>query len=152
MAEIVRRRSWGRVLPLGRHVSISGSSLIRCASVSIAPPHPRRSKTPSNPASSSPNRNCIECCDDNCHTAAWQSLLCRCYSRDWSGDSVALAGAYLQTTRDCILPRKDFFRVLGARGPDRRCFTDFLTLPRLGSGDCSGRFSETDSQRVFRQK
>src|SRR3954447_18859445 len=36
MAEIVRRRSWGGVLPLGRHVSISGSSLIQCASVSIA--------------------------------------------------------------------------------------------------------------------
>src|SRR3954470_10078811 len=40
MAEIVRRRSWGGVLPLGRHVSISGSSLIQCASVSMAPPHP----------------------------------------------------------------------------------------------------------------
>src|SRR3954464_9958309 len=36
MAEIVRRRSWGGVLPLGRHASISGSSLIQCASVSIA--------------------------------------------------------------------------------------------------------------------
>src|SRR3954453_6767019 len=36
MAEIVRRRSWGGVFPLGRHVSISGSSLIQCASVSIA--------------------------------------------------------------------------------------------------------------------
>src|SRR3954452_22370082 len=36
MAEIVRRRSRGGVLPLGRHVSISGSSLIQCASVSIA--------------------------------------------------------------------------------------------------------------------
>src|SRR3954466_3417070 len=40
MAEIVRRRSWGGVLPLGRHFSISGSSLIQCASVSMAPPHP----------------------------------------------------------------------------------------------------------------
>src|SRR3954454_19671431 len=40
MAEIVRRRSWGGVLPLGRHVSISGSSLIQCASASMAPPHP----------------------------------------------------------------------------------------------------------------
>src|SRR3954451_6295806 len=40
MAEIVRRRSWGGVLPLGRHVSISGSSFIQCASASIAPPHP----------------------------------------------------------------------------------------------------------------
>src|SRR3954469_22137688 len=36
MAEIVRRRSWGGVLPLGRHASISGSSLIQCASGSIA--------------------------------------------------------------------------------------------------------------------
>src|SRR3954465_13579719 len=44
MAEIVRRRSWGGVLPLGRHVSISGSSLIQCASASIAPPHPGRAK------------------------------------------------------------------------------------------------------------
>src|SRR5215203_461224 len=37
MAESVRRRSWGGVLPLGRQASISGSSLIQCASVSIAP-------------------------------------------------------------------------------------------------------------------
>src|SRR3954471_19306084 len=44
MAEIVRRRSWGGVLPLGRHVSISGSSLIQCASASIAPPHPGEAK------------------------------------------------------------------------------------------------------------
>src|SRR6187401_893703 len=36
MAEIVRRRSWGGVLPLGRHASISGPSLSQCASVSIA--------------------------------------------------------------------------------------------------------------------
>src|SRR3954447_14371781 len=36
IAEIIRRRSWGGVLPLGRHASISGSSLIQCASVSIA--------------------------------------------------------------------------------------------------------------------
>src|SRR3982751_6643893 len=36
MAEIVRRRSWGGVLPLGRQASISGSSLIQCASDSIA--------------------------------------------------------------------------------------------------------------------
>ena len=36
MAESVRRRSWGGVLPLGRHASISGSSLIQCASDSIA--------------------------------------------------------------------------------------------------------------------
>src|SRR3954452_10609972 len=44
MAEIVRRRSWGGVLPLGRQVSISGSSFIQCASASIAPPHPGRAK------------------------------------------------------------------------------------------------------------
>src|SRR5215204_3236006 len=37
MAESVRRRSWGGVLPLGRHASIRGSRLIHCASVSIAP-------------------------------------------------------------------------------------------------------------------
>src|SRR3954463_16227371 len=37
MAEIVRRRSWGGVLPLGRHVSISGSRAIHAPSVSIAP-------------------------------------------------------------------------------------------------------------------
>src|SRR5215210_7134170 len=36
MAEIVRRRSFGGVLPLGRQASISGSSLIQCASVNIA--------------------------------------------------------------------------------------------------------------------
>src|SRR5829696_3321675 len=36
MAVIVRRRSCGGVLPLGRQASISGSSLIQCASVSIA--------------------------------------------------------------------------------------------------------------------
>src|SRR5215210_6756360 len=36
MAEIVRRRSFGAVLPLGRHASISGSSLIQCASDTIA--------------------------------------------------------------------------------------------------------------------
>src|SRR3954463_3789681 len=44
MAEIVRRRSWGGVLPLGRHVSISGSSFIQCASASLAPPHPGGAK------------------------------------------------------------------------------------------------------------
>src|SRR3954471_15767994 len=44
MAEIVRRRSWGGVLPLGRHASISGSSLIQCASASMAPPHPGGAK------------------------------------------------------------------------------------------------------------
>src|SRR3954462_6796138 len=44
MAEIVRRRSWGGVLPLGRQASISGSSLIQCASASIAPPHPGGAK------------------------------------------------------------------------------------------------------------
>src|SRR3954462_7273057 len=44
MAVIVRRRSWGGVLPLGRHTSISGSSLIHCVSVSMAPPHLRGAK------------------------------------------------------------------------------------------------------------
>src|SRR3954464_1304743 len=39
MAEIVRRRSWGGVLPLGRHASIRGSKLIHCASTSMAPLH-----------------------------------------------------------------------------------------------------------------
>src|SRR3954454_20363622 len=43
MAEIVRRRSWGGVLPLGRHCSTSGSSRPHCVSVSIAPPHLGRS-------------------------------------------------------------------------------------------------------------
>src|SRR3954447_24809212 len=38
MADSVRRRSSGGVLPLGRHTSISGSSLVQCASVSMAPP------------------------------------------------------------------------------------------------------------------
>src|SRR3982751_6175895 len=37
MAEIVRRRSFGAVLPLGRHVSISGSRSIHAPSVSITP-------------------------------------------------------------------------------------------------------------------
>src|SRR3982751_4583989 len=36
MAEIVRRRSFGAVLPLGRQASISGSRPIQCASDSIA--------------------------------------------------------------------------------------------------------------------
>src|SRR5215212_4778856 len=44
MAAIVRRRSFGAVLPLGRHASISGSSLIQCASASMAPPHPGGAK------------------------------------------------------------------------------------------------------------
>src|SRR4051812_23234642 len=37
IAEIVRRRSWGGVLPLGRHASISGSRSLHAPSVSIAP-------------------------------------------------------------------------------------------------------------------
>src|SRR3954467_15642186 len=37
IAEIVRRRSFGAVLPLGRHASISGSRSIHAPSVSIAP-------------------------------------------------------------------------------------------------------------------
>src|SRR4051794_6184118 len=44
MADIVRRRSRGGVLPLGRHASSSGSSLIHCVSVSMAPPHPGGAK------------------------------------------------------------------------------------------------------------
>src|SRR4051794_14044428 len=36
IADSVRRRSFGCVLPLGRHASISGSKLIQCASDSIA--------------------------------------------------------------------------------------------------------------------
>src|SRR3954451_16981042 len=36
IAEIIRRRSWGGVLPLGRHASISGSRSIHAPSVSIA--------------------------------------------------------------------------------------------------------------------
>src|SRR5215203_4947580 len=46
IAEIVRRRSWGGVLPLGRHASIRGSRSIHAPSVSIAPPRIGRSKTP----------------------------------------------------------------------------------------------------------
>src|SRR3954453_3782954 len=44
MADMVRRRSRGGVLPLGRHASSSGSSLIHCVSVSMAPPHPGGAK------------------------------------------------------------------------------------------------------------
>src|SRR4051812_11961709 len=36
MAESVRRRSFGCVLPLGRHASTNGSKLIHCASDTIA--------------------------------------------------------------------------------------------------------------------
>src|SRR3954447_1903286 len=36
IAEMVRRRSFGCVLPLGRHASTNGSKLIHCASDSIA--------------------------------------------------------------------------------------------------------------------
>src|SRR3954468_7024868 len=46
MAEIVRRRSWGGVLPLGRHASISGSSVVQCASENIAPPLSKGAKRP----------------------------------------------------------------------------------------------------------
>src|SRR3954462_5165640 len=38
IAEMVRRRSFGCVLPLGRHASTNGSKLVQCASVSMAPP------------------------------------------------------------------------------------------------------------------
>src|SRR3954468_11538087 len=46
MAEIVRRRSCGGVLPLGRHASISGFSFVHSASPSIAPPHFGEAKRP----------------------------------------------------------------------------------------------------------
>src|SRR3954464_2627109 len=36
IAEMVRRRSFGCVLPLGRHASTNGSKLIHCASDSMA--------------------------------------------------------------------------------------------------------------------
>src|SRR3954466_12725334 len=36
MAEMVRRRSFGCVLPLGRHASTSGSKFVHCASDTIA--------------------------------------------------------------------------------------------------------------------
>src|SRR4051794_25484102 len=36
IAEIVRRRSWGGVLPLGRHASTNGSKFVHCASDTIA--------------------------------------------------------------------------------------------------------------------
>src|SRR5829696_4405351 len=39
MAERVRRRSCGGVLPFGRHASIRGSRRAHCPSLSIAPPH-----------------------------------------------------------------------------------------------------------------
>src|SRR3954469_16620957 len=44
IAESVRCRSWGGVLPLGRQVSISGSSRAHCASVSMAPPRSGKAK------------------------------------------------------------------------------------------------------------
>src|SRR3954467_6020165 len=46
MAEIVRRRSFGGVLPFGRLASTSGSNSAHCASVSIAPPLSRGAKRP----------------------------------------------------------------------------------------------------------
>src|SRR3954467_6051332 len=36
MAEMVRRRSFGCVLPLGRHASTNGSKFVHCASDTIA--------------------------------------------------------------------------------------------------------------------
>src|SRR3954471_15812553 len=36
MAEMVRRRSFGCVLPLGRHASTNGSKVVHCASDTIA--------------------------------------------------------------------------------------------------------------------
>src|SRR3954470_1879954 len=56
IAESVRRKSFGAVLPLGRHASISGSRSLHAPSVSIAPPPIRRSKTPVIRTSSSANR------------------------------------------------------------------------------------------------
>src|SRR3954468_11783948 len=44
MAERVRRRSCGGVLPFGRHTSIRGSRRTHCPSLSIAPPHPGGAK------------------------------------------------------------------------------------------------------------
>src|SRR3954468_24902563 len=46
IAESVRRRSWGGVLPLGRLASTSGSNSAHCAFVSIAPPLSRGAKRP----------------------------------------------------------------------------------------------------------
>src|SRR4051812_6740307 len=46
MAEIVRRRSCGGGMPLGRHASISGFSFVHSASPSIAPPHSGGAKRP----------------------------------------------------------------------------------------------------------
>src|SRR4051794_39222171 len=67
MAVIVRRRSWGGVLPLGRHTSISGSSLIQCVSVSMAPPHLRGAKRlQSEPVQARTGPSIVgsgECCD-----------------------------------------------------------------------------------------
>src|SRR3954454_3065180 len=44
MAETVRRRSCGGVLPFGRHASTRGSNSAHCVSDSIAPPHPEEAK------------------------------------------------------------------------------------------------------------
>src|SRR3954463_8871519 len=75
MAEIVRRRSWGGVLPLGRHVSISGSRSIHAPSVSIAPSsfqeeqnarHHKQFKLEqalaATPAGESPANRGVQCC------------------------------------------------------------------------------------------
>src|SRR4051812_30549276 len=78
MAEIVRRRSFGAVLPLGRHASTSGSSLIQCASVSIAPPHARRAKRPSSQpvqARTGPNCPILGSKWDSLLHAFWSCLL-----------------------------------------------------------------------------
>jgi hypothetical protein len=40
IASIVRRKWWGRVLPRGRHASISGASTAHCASVRTRIPPP----------------------------------------------------------------------------------------------------------------
>src|SRR4028118_956406 len=44
MAEIVRRRSWGGVLPFGRQASTSSSRTAHCASLSISPPRSEETK------------------------------------------------------------------------------------------------------------
>src|SRR3954462_1611893 len=71
MADRVRRRFWGGVLPWGRHASISRSSLIHCASVSMVPPHPRGAKRPqSHPVQA--------------RTGPSPKMeVAMCYSRDW---------------------------------------------------------------------
>src|SRR3978361_647397 len=59
MAVIVRRRSCGGVLPLGRHASISGFSFVHSASPSIASPHSGGGKRPhTEPVQGRTGRSC----------------------------------------------------------------------------------------------